>query len=279
MGIRAERAGHAGFADLAGRDLGVRRGSQPQEQAAAPPPAAPAPEPPKAPYYVYVTNEIGGDLTVIDGGTNQVVATIPLGKRPRGIKVSPDGTKLFVALSGSPMAPPGTDESKLPPPDRTADGIGIVDIAARKVSTVLTSGTDPEQISLSADGSKVFVSNEDAGVASIIDVASNKIIGNVKVGGEPEGVTTSPNGQWVYVTSEEDNQVAVIDTASNKVIKMLQVGARPRSSAFLPDSSKRVRHRRERRHGARRRHEKSLGDQDTEDHRRDGAADGRDCVT
>ncbi|MEO5742614.1 MAG: hypothetical protein ABIS29_18665, partial [Vicinamibacterales bacterium] len=77
-------------------------GNQQQpEQAAATPPAAPAPEPPKAPYDVYVTNEISGDLTVIDGGTNQVVATIPLGKRPRGIKVSPDGTKLFVALSGS----------------------------------------------------------------------------------------------------------------------------------------------------------------------------------
>ncbi len=129
-----------------------------QEQAAATPPAAPAPEPPKAPYYVYVTNELGGDLTVIDGGTNEVVATIPLGKRPRGIKVSPDGTRLFVALSGSPLAPPGTDESKLPPPDRTADGIGVVDIAARKVTTVLTRGTDQEKISLSADGSKVFVS-------------------------------------------------------------------------------------------------------------------------
>src|SRR5688572_5193342 len=213
-------------------------GTQPQEQTTSPPPAAPAPEPPKAPYHVYVTNEIGGDLTVIDGGTNQVVATIPLGKRPRGIKVSPDGTKLFVALSGSPMAPPGTDESKLPPPDRTADGIGVVDIATRKITTVLTSGTDPEQISLSADGSRVFVSNEDAGVASIIDVATNKIVGDVKVGGEPEGVTTSPNGQWVYVTSEEDNRIAVIDTASNKLIKMFEVGARPRSSAFLPDSSK-----------------------------------------
>ena len=127
-------------------------GTQQQPEQAAAPPAAPAPEPPKAPYYVYVTNEIGGDLTAIDGGTNQVVATIPLGKRPRGIKVSPDGTKLFVALSGSPPAPPGTDESKLPPPDRTADGIGVVDVAARKVTTVLTSGSDPEQISVSSDG-------------------------------------------------------------------------------------------------------------------------------
>ena len=236
---------------------------QPQEQAAAPPPAAPAPEPPKAPYYVYVTNEIGGDLTVIDGGTNQVVATIPLGKRPRGIKVSPDGTKLFVALSGSPMAPPGTDESKLPPPDRTADGIGIVDIAARKVTTVLTSGTDPEQLALSADGSKLFVSNEDAGAASILDIASNKILANIKVGGEPEGVTTSPNGQWVYVTSEEDNQVAVIDTAEQQGDQ----DAQGRPAAALVGVPARqlacIRHVGERRNRARGRHEKSLGDQDT----------------
>ena len=38
--------------------------------------------PPPAPYYVYVTNEQGGDLTVIHGGTNEVLETIPLGKRP-----------------------------------------------------------------------------------------------------------------------------------------------------------------------------------------------------
>jgi YVTN family beta-propeller protein len=123
---------------------------------------------------VYVTNEQGGDLTVIAGGTNQVVTTIPLGKRPRGIKVSHDGTKLFVALSGSPIAPPGIDESKLPPPDRAADGIGIVDIAARKVASVLTSGSDPEQLSLSADGTKLYVSNEDAGEMSVIDIAPTR---------------------------------------------------------------------------------------------------------
>jgi YVTN family beta-propeller protein len=30
---------------------------------------------------VYVTNETGGDLSVIDAGSGTVVATIPLGKR------------------------------------------------------------------------------------------------------------------------------------------------------------------------------------------------------
>ncbi len=124
--------------------------------------------PPPAPYYVYVTNEQGGNLTVIHGGTNEVIETIALGKRPRGIKVSPDGTQLFVALSGSPIAGPGVDESKLPPPDKAADGIGVVDIASRKVVKMLHGGSDPEQIALSQDGSKVFASNEDAGGASII---------------------------------------------------------------------------------------------------------------
>src|ERR1700680_2847423 len=33
-------------------------------------------------YRVFITNEGSGDLTVVDGATNQVTATWPLGKRP-----------------------------------------------------------------------------------------------------------------------------------------------------------------------------------------------------
>src|SRR5688572_26530059 len=59
---------------------------------------------------VYVTNEASGDLTVIDAANNEVIATLPLGKRPRGIHVTPDRKNILVALSGSPIAPPGVDE-------------------------------------------------------------------------------------------------------------------------------------------------------------------------
>ena len=111
---------------------------------------------------------------------------MPLGKRPRGVRVSPDGTKLFVALSGSPIAGPGVDESKLPPADKTADGIGIFDIAQRKIIAVLHGGSDPEQTAISKDGSKVYASNEDTGELSIIDVPSQKIIGSIKVEKSPK---------------------------------------------------------------------------------------------
>ena len=88
-------------------------------QAAAP--AAPAP-PSQPALGLYVTNEQSGDLSVIDADAGTVVGTITLGKRPRGIAASPDGTKLYVALSGSPAAGPGVDEKTLPPPDRIGDG-------------------------------------------------------------------------------------------------------------------------------------------------------------
>lgn len=76
-----------------------------------------------------MTNEVSGDLRVIDSGTRKVIATVPLGKRPRGIHASPDQKTLYVALSGSPIAGPDVDKSTLPPPDKSADGIGVFNVA------------------------------------------------------------------------------------------------------------------------------------------------------
>ena len=200
-----------------------------------PAPAEPKVEPPAV--AVYVTNESSGDLTIIDGTKNTALATIPLGKRPRGIAVSPDRRTLYVALSGSPVAGPGVDESKLPPPDRSADGIGVVDIATRKLVRVLESGTDPEQVAVSADGRHLFVANEDAAAMSVVDATSGKVRSTFKVGDEPEGVSVHPGNGNVYVTSEDAGAVFVIDPSS-RVLASIEVGPRPRSIAFLPDGSK-----------------------------------------
>src|SRR6188474_3164285 len=113
------------------------REQQPAESTTPAP--APAPAPPAA-GRLFVTNENGGDISVIDVAAARVIATIPVGKRPRGIELSPDGSTLFVALSGSPIAPPGVDESKLPPPDRKADGVGVVSVADQKLLRVISAG-------------------------------------------------------------------------------------------------------------------------------------------
>ena len=190
------------------------------------------------PYLVYVTNETSGDLSIIDPIKMEAIATIPLGKRPRGIHASPDRKSIYVALSGSPIGGPGVDESKLLPPDKTADGIGVFDVQQRKLVRLIQSGSDPENFDLSKDGSKIYVSNEDDSKSSIIDIAEGKVVQSFPLGEEPEGVKVSPDGKFVYVTSEDKGTISVIDTASSKLIKTFKVGHRPRSVAFLPDSSR-----------------------------------------
>src|SRR5215475_15487214 len=169
----------------------------------------------RPPVTVYVTNEASGDLSVIDAANNEVFATLTLGKRPRGIQITPDRKNIFVALSGSPIAGPGVDEDSLPPPDRSADGIGIVDVDRNAFLRLMSVGSDPEQFAISHDGGKLYVANEDAGVASVVDARSGQIVKTLPVGKEPEGVGISPDGKAVYVTSENDGTVSVIETNDN----------------------------------------------------------------
>ncbi len=58
-------------------------------------------------YRVYVSNEGSGDLTIIDPVRMEALATVPIGKRARGIHASADGKLVYIALSGPPTRLPG----------------------------------------------------------------------------------------------------------------------------------------------------------------------------
>ena len=144
---------------------------------------------------VCVSNKRSNDVSVIDFASNDVVvATIPVGKRPRALRVSRDGRRLYVALSGSPIAGPGVRDEDLPPADKKADGIGVVDLASGKFVGKIVRGSDPEQFSLSFDERFMYVANEDVGQASVVYVAESKIVKSLKVGYEPGGVSRAPTG-------------------------------------------------------------------------------------
>ena len=207
---------------------------------AAPPPAAPAATPTPAAALpagprLYVSDETGGAVVIADPVGGQVVERITVGKRPRGIRVLRDGTTLLVALSGSPIAGPGVDESKLPPADRAADGIGVVDLKTRKLVRLLPSGQDPESFDLSPDEKTLYVSNEETAEMSVLDVDSGTLKTRVKIGEEPEGVTVRPDGREVWVTCEGDNHVYAVDTSTLKVVARIPTGARPRMIVFTRD--------------------------------------------
>ena len=54
---------------------------------------------PAAAYTVYVSNEKGNSITVLDSATLEVLETIPVGQRPRGIMLTKDGKYLLICAS------------------------------------------------------------------------------------------------------------------------------------------------------------------------------------
>jgi YVTN family beta-propeller protein len=186
----------------------------------------------------YVSNEDGETVSVLDTGKDEVIATIAVGKRPRGLKLNRDGSLLYVAVSGLPKCPPSVPDEECAKLKRDvqADGIATIDTATLKLTRVLKSGSDPEQFDLSRDGKRLYISNEDSAQASVLDTTSGAIIKTIPIGHEPEGVRVSPNGKWVIVTSETDSTVSIVDTTSLEALKTASVGVRPRDLAFTPDS-------------------------------------------
>ncbi|HYB66094.1 MAG TPA: cytochrome D1 domain-containing protein [Steroidobacteraceae bacterium] len=187
---------------------------------------------------VYVSNEDDGTVAVVDADRGAAIAAIAVGKRPRGLALSPDGKLLYVAVSGVPKCPPPiTDEecAKLPR-DPAANGVAVVDTTKLERTRLLTGVSDPERVAVSRDGRRLYVSEEDAARLAVLDAARGLVLATVPAGREPEGVRVSPNGRWVLVTSEEDNTVTIVDTRSNAILGKATVGTRPRDLAFSPDS-------------------------------------------
>jgi YVTN family beta-propeller protein len=193
-------------------------------------PAAPGAE------RLYISDERGGNVVIVDAQSGNVIARVPVGKRPRGIAVSPDHRRVYVALSGSPSAGPNVDESKLPPPDHRYDGIGVVDLDTQKLINTYQSGADPETFALAPDGRTLYVSNEDSAGLSALDLEKGVVARSAKVGTEPEGVAVSADNRKVYVACETANSVYVVDAASMQVLAQIPTGKRPRAILLVAEA-------------------------------------------
>lgn len=203
-------------------------------------------------YRVFVSNEKSGDISIINGGNFALLKTIPVGKSPRGIHASPDGKTLYVALSGSPVEPsPQLDAGGNPilktdkesagegsNTNKTAGGIGVVDLTTDKLVRKIAAGSDPKQFALSPDGEGLYVANEDAGTATVINIATEKIVASTPVSPEPRAISVAPNGKFFYVGCETAGDIFAIDSTHFKVIGQLKVNPGPRGIDFLPDGSK-----------------------------------------
>src|SRR5256885_7633113 len=91
---------------------------------------------------VFVTNEKSDDVTVIDATTRKVVTTIPVGKRPRGVAVSPDGRRVYVTNSNS-------------------DSLSVIDTKSLAVLRTVPAGLHPQGVDLKPAGAPRHLVDQD----------------------------------------------------------------------------------------------------------------------
>ena len=167
---------------------------------------------------IWVTNEKGNTVSVIDVDSLELVRTIDVGQRPRGIVFSKDHSKVYVCASDD-------------------DTVQVIDPDTGEVLHELPSGYDPEQFALHPNDRYLYIANEDDAITTVVDTEERTVVAQIDVGIEPEGVAVSPDGKIAITTSETTNMAHWIDVESQEIFHNSLVDQRPRHAEFSKDGS------------------------------------------
>lgn len=165
---------------------------------------------------VWVANEDGNSITVINARTNKVLTTLTGINGPHNLQVSPDNNTVWIVSGHKNLAI-------------------AVDVKTYALKGVVGTGKMPAHIIISPDGKSVYVTNGEDNSVSTIDVETMKTISTIPTGKQPHGLRSSPDGKWIYVANASDTTVSVIETASNKKVTDIEIGKKPVQVGFSPD--------------------------------------------
>lgn len=127
----------------------------------------------------YVPNSGDGTISVIDTGTGDVIATIDTGVLAGGVAISPDGLRVYIA---------------------GLQGVIVIDAVANRLLEQPSISGRAQAVSVSADGSTVYVSGE------LIFAAYDSNTLAVKYGvptTRTVNITLSPEGSRAFVADPE----------------------------------------------------------------------------
>ena len=173
------------------------------------------PELPKS--RIYVANESSNSVTVIDGGTYQVIGTVEAKNHStHDLALTRDGKRLFATNLASGR-------------------LSVIDTETMETVASIYTGTRCHVVTLTNDNKQAWVANIGEDNLSILDATTYRILGTIPVGKGPTGLTFSQDGRFAYVSNQGEKVVSVIDTASHQIIKKIPVGANPHFLVVAPD--------------------------------------------
>lgn len=208
----------------------------------------------------YVTSQEKGEVYVINANTYAVERAISIGSGsgPHGLRISPDGSKAFIALvSGKAIAELDTRtgtvkkypvQSGVVQTAVTPDGayafaslyttkqIARIDIASGKITTIdlPAEAKGPVQIYPSPDSRFLYVADQgyyfDQPTSTLVyrvNIEKSAVDQTIPAGTAPHGIVMDKQGTFAYLTNLLSNDVSVIDAALGKEIARIPVGKMP----------------------------------------------------
>ncbi len=97
--------------------------------------------------------------------------------------------------------------------------------------------TNPVDLRVSPDGSRLYIVCQGSDEVVVVDAASKVVVGRIPVGSVPRGIVLTKDGARGYITNSWGDTVTEIDTSAQRAIRTLPAGFEP-SGAALDASGK-----------------------------------------
>jgi YVTN family beta-propeller protein len=220
------------------------------------------------PARVWVPNERGGRVIVIDPVTLEIVDRLDVGAYPEHVSPSWDGQVLYVnnmnANSMSVIDPRsskviGTVDTPTPynlyfTPDGTR-AIVVQDMVHgapedenglrfytypgfEELGFVPVRWAGADHLDFSADGKTIYLSCEYSGRVVVVDVATMTVTREIVVGGFPTDVRLAPDGRHLFVANQLLHGLTVIDTVTGTLVDFIKLQKGSHGLAMSRDATK-----------------------------------------
>jgi YVTN family beta-propeller protein len=162
---------------------------------------------------LYVAENLGDSVAVIDTAQNKVVQRIETGRYPYAIAVTPHG--VFVSAWGEHLVDAFT-----------SDATGTLVHRAH-----IEAGRHPSALVANADGSRLYVASASTDSIAVIDTKSDRVIATMNdappsgphEGSTPNALTLSRDGKRLFVAEADNNAVAIFSTTTNQLLGRIPV--------------------------------------------------------
>ena len=171
-----------------------------------------------APGWLYVTNSLGDDITVIDLQSLKVVRDIKVGADVHGVCAPADGRRLFTTIESE-------------------RNLKIIDTETGKILNVIPLTGRPNQCASTPNGQYVGIPIRDGNSVDIVDTTQQKVVKVLPVK-EPHNCYNSGSNEDLYVSSMGDGEIDRIDLRTMTYSERIPVGGIPRPYSVSADERK-----------------------------------------